>query len=90
MSLKGWRNFETPVKDSREVLKPEGSVIGPSFRERAADVSAALSELKEMPERLPFTLSLADGTKVDIEEGMVTRSLQETVISGEYFTPHVI
>ena len=88
--LKGWRNFETPVKESREVLKPEGSVIGPSFREKAADVSAALSELREMPESLPFTLSLADGTKVEIEDGMVTRSLQESVISGEYFTPHVI
>ena len=88
--LKGWRNFEAPVKESREVLKPEGSVIGPAFRERAADVSAALSGLKEIPESLPFTLSLVDGTKVEIEEGMVTRSLQETVISGEYFTPHVI
>ena len=88
--LKGWRSFETPVKESREVLKPDGSVIGPAFRERSADVSAALSELKDLPERLPFTLTLADGTTVEIEQGMVTRVLQESVISGEYFTPHVI
>ena len=88
--LKGWRNFETPVKESLEVLKPEGSVIGPAFRERASDVSTALSELKDIPESLPFTLSLADGTTVEIEEGMVARVLQETVVSGEYFIPHVI
>jgi len=88
--LKGWRSFETPVKESREVLKPDGSVIGPAFRQRSSEVSAALSELKDLPERLPFTLSLADGTTVEIEEGMVTRVLQESVVSGEYFTPHVI
>ena len=88
--LKGWRSFETPVKESREVLKPDGAVIGPAFRERASDVSAALSELKDLPERIPFTLSLADGTTVEIEEGMVTRVLEESTVSGEYFTPHVI
>ena len=88
--LKGWRSFETPVKESREVLKPDGSKIGPAFRERAPDVSAALSELKDLPERIPFTLSLADGTTVEIEEGMVTRVLEESTVSGEYFTPHVI
>ena len=88
--LKGWRSFENPVKESREVLKPDGAVIGPAFRERASDVSAALSELKDLPERLPFTLSLADGTTVEIEEGMVTRVLEESTVSGEYFTPHVI
>ena len=88
--LKGWRSFETPVKESREVLKPDGSVIGPAFRQRSSEVSAALSELKDLPERLPFTLSLADGTTVEIEEGMVTRVLEESTVSGEYFTPHVI
>ena len=88
--LKGWRSFENPVKESREVLKPDGAVIGPAFRERSSEVSAALSELKDLPERLPFTLSLADGTTVEIEEGMVTRVLEESTVSGEYFTPHVI
>ena len=49
-----------------------------------------MSELKDLPERIPFTLSLADGTTVEIEEGMVTRVLEESTVSGEYFTPHVI
>jgi glycyl-tRNA synthetase len=88
--LRGWRNFETPVNESREILKPVGSVIGPAFRERASDVEGALSELTDLPEIIPFTLALADGTAVEIEEGMVTRCLQESVVSGEYFTPHVI
>ena len=88
--LRGWRNFETPVKESREVLKPVGSVIGPSFRERASEVTEALSKLSDLPENIPFTLPLDDGSSVEIEDGMVTRSLQESVVSGEYFTPHVI
>ena len=88
--LRGWRNFETPVNESREILKPVGSVIGPAFRERASDVAEALSELADLPEVTPFTLTLADGTTVEIEEGMVTRCLQDSVVSGEYFTPHVI
>ncbi len=88
--LRAWRNFETPLKESREILKPVGSVIGPAFRDRASAVTAALSELRDLPEEIPFTLLLADGSSVEIEEGMVTRELQETVLSGEYFTPHVI
>ena len=88
--LRGWRNFEAPVNESRETLKPVGSVIGPAFKERASDVAEALSELTDLPEIIPFTLTLADGTTVEIEEGMVTRFLQESVVSGEYFTPHVI
>ena len=88
--LRGWRNFEAPVNESREPLKPVGSVIGPAFKERASDVAEALSELTDLPEIIPFTLTLADGTTVEIEEGMVTRFLQESVVSGEYFTPHVI
>ena len=88
--LRGWRNFEAPVNESRETLKPVSSVIGPAFKERASDVAEALSELTDLPEIIPFTLTLADGTTVEIEEGMVTRFLQESVVSGEYFTPHVI
>ena len=88
--MRGWRNFETPVKESREVLKPVGSVIGPAFRERASEVTEALSKLSDLPENIPFTLTLDDGSSVEIEDGMVTRSLQESVVSGEYFTPHVI
>ena len=72
------------------MLKPVGSVIGPTFRERAADVSVALSELTDLPDSMPFSLTLSDGTIVEVEENMVTRGLQETVVSGEYFTPHVI
>ncbi len=78
------------MKESREVLKPVGSVIGPAFRERASEVTEALSKLSDLPENIPFTLPLDDGSSVEIEDGMVTRSLQESVVSGEYFTPHVI
>jgi len=88
--LRAWRSYDSPVKESREVLKPVGSVIGPAFRERASEVSLALSELPELPEETPFSLSLADGTSVEILDNMVDRILQDSVVSGEYFTPHVI
>ena len=43
--LRAWRQFETPKKITGEVLSPVGSVIGPVFRQRAGEVSSALSEL---------------------------------------------
>ena len=88
--LRGWREYDTPIREEREALKPVGSVIGPEFRERAADVSSAISDLQEMPESFPFELELSDGKRFVIEETMVQRSSENIVINGEYFTPHVI
>ena len=88
--LRGWREYDTPIREEREALKPVGSVIGPEFRERAADVSSAISDLQKMPESFPFELELSDGKRFVIEETMVQRSSENIVINGEYFTPHVI
>ena len=43
-----------------------------------------------MPESFPFSLTLSNGEEVTVEEGMVTRKVHDSVVSGEYFTPHVI
>ena len=88
--LRAWRTFEEPVKKKAEVLKPIGSVIGPTFRERAGEVSLALSELQEIPTSFPFDLRLPDGTIVEIAEDMVNSAVEDSIVSGEYFTPHVI
>ena len=88
--LRAWRTYEKPVKKKSEVLKPIGSVIGPTFRERAGVISSALSELQEIPSSFPFDLSLSDGTIVQIGEDMVKSAVEDSVVSGEYFTPHVI
>ncbi|MAH98303.1 MAG: glycine--tRNA ligase [Euryarchaeota archaeon] len=88
--LMGWREYDSPVREERDTLKPVGSIIGPEFREKAAEVSSALSELQEIPEIFPFELELSDGEKVVIAEKMVQRSSEKIVINGEYFTPHVI
>ena len=88
--LRGWRQFESPRMETKEVLAPVGSVIGPTFKQDAGAVTEALAELSEVPENLPFTLSLADGSKVEITEDMVTRRMDDVTIHGEYFTPHVI
>ncbi|MEC7100572.1 MAG: glycine--tRNA ligase [Candidatus Thermoplasmatota archaeon] len=88
--LRAWRQFETPKKITGEVLSPVGSVIGPVFRQRAGEVSSALSELDEIPSSFPFMLSLRDGSEVEITSDMATITKEDRTVHGEWFTPHVI
>ena len=88
--LRAWRQFETPKKITGEVLSPVGSVIGPVFRQRAGEVSSALSELEKIPSSFPFMLSLRDGSEVEITSDMATITKEDRNVHGEWFTPHVI
>ena len=88
--LRGWWQFDSPLVDSRDVLAPIGSVIGPKLKDRASEVTELLGELQELPDSLPFNLELGDGSVVQITEEMVTRKTVEVTSHGEYFTPHVI
>ncbi len=88
--LRAWRQFETPKKITGEVLSPVGSVIGPVFRQRAGEVSSALSELDKIPSSFPFMLSLRDGSEVEITSDMATITKEDRNVHGEWFTPHVI
>ena len=88
--LRAWRQFETPKKITGEALSPVGSVIGPVFRQRAGEVSSALSELDEIPSSFPFMLSLRDGSEVEITSDMATITKEDRNVHGEWFTPHVI
>ena len=49
-----------------------------------------MEALTDLPDSLPFELTLADGKTVTIVEGMVERRTETTNVSGEWFTPHVI
>ena len=88
--LRAWRHFETPRKVSKEVLSPNGSIIGPVFRQRANEVVSAISDLSSAPSSIPFILSLEDGSEVEITSEMVTLKKEEGNVHGEWFTPHVI
>ena len=88
--LKGWRRFDSPRNETREFLKPIGSVIGPAFKEMAGEVSQKLEEMGELPESIPFTMTLDDGTSVEIGVDMVSKRREDVTLHGEYFTPHVI
>ena len=88
--LRGWRQYSQPILVKRDVLSPNGSVIGPMFKGKASDVSDALSELQEIPEEMPFSLEIADGSSVEITPEMVTRRAEEVNVHGEWFTPHVV
>ena len=88
--LRGWRQYSQPILVKRDVLSPNGSVIGPMFKGKASDVSDALSGLQEIPEEMPFSLEIADGSSVEITPEMVTRRAEEVNVHGEWFTPHVV
>ena len=88
--LRSWRQFATPKKITGERLSPVGSVIGPVFRQRAGEVSSALSELEEIPPSFPFLLMLKDGSEVEITSDMATITKEDRNVHGEWFTPHVI
>ena len=89
-SLRAWREFVEPKIESKEVLAPKTSILGPMFRAKAGLVLEALGELSELPNQLPFDLLIKDGTKVEITEEMVERKTVRKNIAGEWFTPHVI
>jgi len=64
--------------------------MGPAFKGAAGVVMDALKELVEIPDSMPFALTLADGSSVEITDEMVTRRSEEVAVHGEWFTPHVI
>ena len=88
--LRAWRQYSEPILVKKDVLSPNGSVIGPIFKGRSSDVSDALSEMQEIPDKIPFSLDISDGTSVEITPDMVTRRTDEVNVHGEWFTPHVV
>lgn len=88
--LRGWRKFDSPVSETKEILTPVGSVVGPVFKQQAGAVTESLAKLEEIPSQFPFNLPLTDGSEVEISEEMVIRKTEEVTIHGEYFSPHVI
>ncbi|SVA61035.1 uncharacterized protein METZ01_LOCUS113889, partial [marine metagenome] len=88
--LRAWRQFDEPRSEARDVLAPNGASLGPTFKDRAGDVMEALQNLTEIPESVPFELTLTDGSTAQITDDMVTRRSEEITLHGEWFTPHVI
>ena len=88
--LRAWRQYAKPHIEIRDILSPNGSVMGPAFKGAAGVVMDALKELVEIPDSMPFALTLADGSSVEITDEMVTRRSEEVAVHGEWFTPHVI
>ena len=88
--LRAWRQYAKAHIEIRDILSPNGSVMGPAFKGAAGMVMDALKELVEIPDSMPFALTLADGSSVEITDEMVTRRSEEVAVHGEWFTPHVI
>ena len=89
-NLRAWRPYDEPKIVDKTIMSGKGSVIGPSFRDKAGLVNTALESLDSETAAFPFELALEDGTEVTIEEGMVeTKHIQSTE-HGEWFLPHVV
>jgi len=88
--LMAWREYEKPIEVDEIRWIPIQANIGPIFRQDAAAVIQSLEQIEDSPDSLPFDITLMDGRKVSIKDGMVeSRRIQKTV-NGEWFTPHVI
>jgi glycyl-tRNA synthetase len=88
--LRAWREFAEAKEIDKEVLAPVGAVVGPAFRGKAGLVNEALAALEQLPDSVPFELTLSDGEVVTIEEGMVERKRIQETVRGEWYLPHVI
>ncbi len=88
-NLRAWRPYDEPKEVDRTILSGKGSVIGPTFRDKAGLVNSAL-EAVELPTQFPFKLDLSDGSHVTIEESMVEEKRIQTTEHGEWFLPHVV
>ena len=88
--LRAWREFAEPIEVDKMVTSPIGSVVGPTFRDQAGNVSEALLNLENPPDKFPFDLELSDGKIVTIEEEMVEIKQIQDTIRGEWFLPHVV
>ncbi len=88
--FRAWRAFVEPKKVRVDKWFPVQSAIGPAFKSLASEISEAIGELDKMPESLPFKIRLKDGTETTIEEGMAERRTEDRVVTGEWYTPHVV
>ena len=89
-NLRAWRPYDEPKEVDRTILSGKGSVIGPTFRDKAGLVNIALEDLEGWSPVYPFELVLSDGTHVTIEESMVEEKHIQTTEHGEWFLPHVV
>jgi glycyl-tRNA synthetase len=88
--FRAWRSFKESKTVKIDKWFPVQSSIGPSFKGLASAVSKAIGDLVEIPESLPFTVTLDDGTEISIDEGMAERRTEDRIVTGEWFTPHVV
>ena len=88
-SLRAWRSFDEPRVENKTVISPKTSVIGPTFKQEAGLVIAALEAI-EVDNDWPKKIELSNGNIVTITSEMIEIREIEATLSGEWFTPHVI
>ncbi len=89
-NLRAWRPYDEPKSVDKTVLSGIGSIIGPTFRDKAGAVHEALGKIEAPGPNGPFQLILDDGTTVNIESRMYEEKHIQTTEHGEWFLPHVV
>ncbi|HIE31768.1 MAG TPA: glycine--tRNA ligase [Methanosarcinales archaeon] len=82
--------YETPEQVERIVVKPDMSMIGPLYKEKAGKVLAALKNLKEEDLKGDEIDIKVDGDEIWIPHDMVEYETVTEEVRGEDVIPHVI
>lgn len=82
--------YDTPRKLKRIVVKPDMSVIGPLYKDKAGKVLAALKNLKEEDFNKDEISIKVDGDDILIPRDMVEYETVIEEVRGEDVIPHVI
>ena len=77
-SLRAWRSFDEPRVENKTVISPKTSVIGPTFKQEAGLVIAALEAI-EVDNDWPKKIELSNGNIVTITSEMIEiREIEST------------
>ena len=74
----------------RNVVKGNGTVLGPLFKHQSAEIMSALADMEEPPISWPFSIELSDGSTVKIDDTMATIAEVVEEVHGIWYLPHVI
>ena len=87
--LRAWRAFDAPRTVEVDGWTVEGAVAGPTFRNLAGQVKAAVEALPATA-TFPCEVALGEGGTVTVESEHVKRVQRTETEAGTWFVPHVV
>lgn len=88
-TLRARREFDEPRTTTIDAWTMNGATAGPAFKAQAGMVKQAVEALPKETS-FPCTVSLSDGTSVEVGEEHVKPNQKTIKETGEWYIPHVI